>query len=310
MKKPILLFIFFLTTLLSFAQEASDNYILGVFPVTTSVSGGEKYVEKLNAILSVAFLEKKRFTIVDRTKLEQITKERNLQKQEEFLDGFVAEQGKSLGAQYLIQGNIDNLSAQSTQIRKSRTVGSYPNQTTQYYYVPGYSVTASVSITIFDVSTGQIKGTKIFNLSGTWETENREEAINASLNKLSPKIEKGARVSKAPLFIWINDMFPVAMKILKVEESDKKGRPKMVLIKGGEDMDLHRGRMGGSILQVYINDKMEIDGKVFDRQLPIGEIMVDENQGEFTICKVKDGADEILKRMNEGKTLLLKMIKW
>lgn len=305
MRKTSLLFTFSLTVLLSFTQEVSDNFTIGILPVTATNNSAKAYCALVQDAVTNVFSGKKRFTLVDRTKFDQIAQERNLQKSEDFLDGQVTEQGKSLGAQYLIQGNISQLSTQSVQIAKTRTVGSYPNQTTQTYYVPGYNVTFALVLQTVDVATGQIKSAKTISTTKRYETTNADQAIGSALQSSLDNYR-----GDSPLKQWADKTFPVAMKILKVEESDKKGRPKMVLIKGGEDMGLHRGKMGGSILQVYINDKMEVDGKVFDRQLPVGEIMVDENQGEFTICKVKDGAEEILKHMNEGKTLFLKMTKW
>ncbi len=304
--KKVFALIILLTTIFSIqAQESSGNYVIGLLPVTATDPAAKKYCAQVEGAIASIFTGKTRFTVVDRTKLDQIAKERNLQKQEEFLDGFIVEQGKSLGAQYLIQGNISQANAVSVQIKKSRTMGSYPNTYQQTYYVPGYEVALIVNLQTIDVATGQAKSARTINASRTWETTSAEQAITASLNLLqNPTGREGT------LKDWANDMFPVGMKVLKVEETDNKGRPKKVLIKGGDDMDLHRGRVSGSILQVYINDAMMVDGKEYIRPLPIGEIVVFEPQGEFTVCKVKDGADEMQRRMNEGKTLYLKMLKW
>lgn len=305
MKKAIVLFTTIVTFFTTYAQEGTGNYVIGILPVTASDPSAKKYCAQVEGTIASIFTGKTRFTVVDRTKFDQLAQERNLQKQEDFLDGLVVEQGKSLGAQYLIQGNISQANAQSVTITKYKTVGTYPNTTQQKYYVPGYNVALIVNLQTIDVATGQAKSARTINASRTWETNSSEQAITASLNLLqNPTGREGT------LKDWANDMFPVLMKVLKVEETDNKGRPKKVLIKGGEDMDLHRGATTGSMLQVYINDVMMVDGKEYTRPLPIGEIVVFEPQGEFTVCKVKDGADEIQKRMNEGKTLFLKMLKW
>ncbi len=305
MKKSIVLFALIVTIFTACAQEGTGNYVIGILPVTASDPSAKKYCAQVEGAIASIFTGKTRFTVVDRTKLDQLAQERNLQKQEDFLDGLVVEQGKSLGAQYLIQGNISQASAQSVQITKYRTVGTYPNTTQQKYFVPGYSVTLIVNLQTVDVSSGQAKSARTVNASKIWETTSAEQAITASLNLLqNPTGREGT------LRDWANDMFPVLMKVLKVEETDNKGRPKKVLIKGGADMDLHRGATTGSKLQVYINDVMMVDGKEYIRPLPIGEIVVFEPQGEFTVCKVVDGAEDIQRKMNEGKTLFLKMLKW
>jgi hypothetical protein len=130
--------------------------------------------------------------VVDRTKFDQLAQERNLQKQEDFLDGLVVEQGKSLGAQYLIQGNISQANAQSVTITKYKTVGTYPNTTQQKYYVPGYNVALIVNLQTIDVATGQAKSARTINASRTWETNSSEQAINCQLKIFykTPQAEK------------------------------------------------------------------------------------------------------------------------
>jgi hypothetical protein len=304
--KSILIALSFIICTGAFAQqtEGSDNVTIGILPVTATDPIARKYCSNVEGIISKVFTGKQRFTIVDRTKLDKIAQERNLQKQEDFLDGLIVEQGKSLGAQYLIQGNINVATATPVQIRKSRVVSVNPYKS-EYYYVNGYSVALVVSVQTIDVSTGQVKSTRLFDASNSGvETSSAEQAINMRLQFLdSYRGDRG-------LGAWANDMFPVTMKVIKIEETDNKGRPKTVLIKGGKDMDLHRGRMGGSELQVYINETMMIDGKEYNRPLPIGKIEVAEPQGDFTVCKVKEGKEEIQKYFNEGKPLMLKMIKW
>ncbi|MFZ9778244.1 MAG: CsgG/HfaB family protein, partial [Schleiferiaceae bacterium] len=59
----------------------------------------------------------KRFVIVDRSRLDAIQKERNLQKSEEFImSDFSIEQRAAVGAQFLVQGNVTNGSSTSTNV--------------------------------------------------------------------------------------------------------------------------------------------------------------------------------------------------
>ncbi|MBK8658053.1 MAG: hypothetical protein IPN22_04065 [Bacteroidetes bacterium] len=111
--KRIIAALLCIAALITNAQEASENLTIGIFPVTATDPAAKKYSAQIHSAISNVFAGKKRFTVVDRTKLDQLTAERDLQKQEDFLEGFVVEQGKSLGAQYLIQGNINQASAQS-----------------------------------------------------------------------------------------------------------------------------------------------------------------------------------------------------
>ncbi len=62
------------------------------------------------------FMEDPRFTLVERSKYKYIEEERELQKSEEFIDGYVVEQFKSIGANYLVLGKY-NLTAYTLTIR-------------------------------------------------------------------------------------------------------------------------------------------------------------------------------------------------
>src|SRR5437899_549664 len=105
----------------SFCQETPDgHYTVGILPVTSATSDAQIYTPSVQASLSKVLVDKTRFNVVERTKFDQIAKERKLQKQEDFLNGAVVEQGKSLGAQYLISGNINQISIRAGNIEKSK----------------------------------------------------------------------------------------------------------------------------------------------------------------------------------------------
>lgn len=63
-----------------------------------------KYAE--NYIID-RLIEDKRFIIVERSKTNVIKKELELQKSENFMDGYVVEQGSQIGADYLMNGLFD-----------------------------------------------------------------------------------------------------------------------------------------------------------------------------------------------------------
>lgn len=52
-------------------------------------------------------IQDKRFVIVERSKLNLISKELELQKSENFMDGYVVTQGKQIGAEYLMSGILN-----------------------------------------------------------------------------------------------------------------------------------------------------------------------------------------------------------
>jgi curli biogenesis system outer membrane secretion channel CsgG len=88
-----------------------------------------------------AFVKTKRFNIVDRSKMDALTKEKNLQKTEDFIDGTVIEQGISLGAKNLISGHV--ISSKAEQMRTDDGTVTYKAK-------------LSISLKVIDVATGQV----------------------------------------------------------------------------------------------------------------------------------------------------------
>ncbi len=67
----------------------------------------QQEVEALQDRMFSLFSSDKRFVLVDRSKLALIEKERELQKKEDFIDGYVTKQGTAIGADYIITGSYD-----------------------------------------------------------------------------------------------------------------------------------------------------------------------------------------------------------
>ncbi|MDX2048728.1 MAG: CsgG/HfaB family protein [Chitinophagaceae bacterium] len=296
--KKIIFSISLLLSINSYSQENSDgHYTLGILPVTSSIPGGDSYVENIQSIISSVFSGKTRFTVVDRSTFQEIARERNLQRQEDFINSRkIVEQGKTLGAQYLVSGNITSLSNSAGSVERTNII------TGRKYTVYEISTTISLNVQVIDVETGKVKSNKPIVKTVKTETTNVQVAVSNAIKFLEGYLKA-----------WVNDAFPVYMKIIRIESTDRKGLPETVLIKGGEEMDLSkRGKIftTSSELLVYENEIMVVDGKEYNREIEVGMIKISAVQGEFSVCKVKKGAEKIKKRITEGKTLLLKIISY
>jgi len=282
MKKQILTLLALSLFFVGFSQDApaSDHFNIAITPATSS-TGDNTYNDQLTGIISSIFASKTRFSVVDQS-----------------------------GAQYIVSCNINSVFLNNINIPKQQLVkDQYTGKlVTQNYTVPGIDATVTVNIMVAEVSTASVKASKIINAA--WRTEvdwsNTNLATTNAVNALSGFIRG-----------WVNEVFPVDMKIIKIESFNKKGMPDKVLIKGGSDADLEHKKgsalswySSSSKLQVYENDQINVDGKVYDRPKKIGEVKVDEVQGDLTVCKVIDGADAIKREMDAGKTLLLKVLSY
>ena len=104
MKKVYLTAIF---TLLTFTAFTQTKTIVGIMPFNTTSSGNDNYYNRQNQTQSAniiaiqdavsdAFLNAKRFTLVEREKMALIKGEKKTQQSDEFIDGSTVEQSKSM----------------------------------------------------------------------------------------------------------------------------------------------------------------------------------------------------------------------
>lgn len=274
-------------------KKEDESFIVGIFPFKGTVP---KYVKDLESQTIQSFSQKSRFTVVDRTNVEITKKEKELQKSEDYLNGYVVDQGKNIGAKYIVTGELYNIGVTSQNFKRTDYT------TKQIYYETKYSAYLTFNLTLLDIETGQIKSNNNFTIKTTnvgWAGFLSSSA--GYFNTESEALNRAMLSANGYIKGWINSIFPVKMKILKVEETDKKGNPVIILIKGGADTDLRKG----SDLNVIYPEILIVEGKEYTKPTQIGTIKVLEVEGEFSTCKIKSGNDKIQEILNEGKTLTL-----
>jgi hypothetical protein len=250
--------------------------------------------------------------------LDLIERERDLQKSEDFMDGYIANQGKSIGAQYIVSGSLISYGA------TPETFKTKPDEKGNYNTYTMYKGYLNFSIVIIDVSTGKAVINQTINvqttqsntslgasmlkgfLSGMSGSSRTPSGYYANYSQAIEEVFKNPFVKGTIKGSVVNKVFPVLMKIVRLESLDKKGFPDIVLIKGGEDTDLIKG----SDLSVVLNEVVIIDGQEYKKPKEIGRLKVQEVQGEFSLCKVVRGEMEIQKKINETAPLTLNIISY
>lgn len=269
MKKTVFTTALFLTFNLLMNAQAEKTSI-GVLPVTSTDGHQYKETVAITEELSNAFVKTKRFVMVDRSKMDAIKHEKNLQKTEDFMDGSTIEQGKSLGAQFLI----------------SNTLNSYSNN--------GEVCKFALSLKVIDVATGQILTSETIEAKGgsiggsltnaalganVANTNNPEGALKKALKDISGEIDK-----------FVAKNFPATFAIAEISEKDSKGAAKTILISGGSDMGLKKGDK----LKVVEVSEMEVNGKKMTRKKDLAEIkIVKVEDNNFSSCSVSNGGADI-----------------
>ena len=288
MKKIILSITLFVG--INFVTSAQEKTSVGILPFT--YIEGSATLQDVNSIQETiinAFVKTKRFNIVDRSKMDALKKEKELQKSEDFIDGYVIKQGISLGADYLISGHVISANAERMETSPSKRTGNV---------TVTYKAKLSIQLKVIDVATGQVinsesiepkSGSTLGGMMGL-APSSPQAAVLKAIKGIEDKVDD---------FVYEN--FPATFPIVEIQEKDSEGYATQILIAGGSAYDLQKGDR----LKVVEVSIVEVGEKKLERKKQIGEIIIinveDEN---FSTCSVDSGGIEINSKF-EAKVKLL-----
>jgi curli biogenesis system outer membrane secretion channel CsgG len=242
----------------------------------------------LYGVVSNEFTSSGRFTVVERNSLGLIERERDLQKNEEFVYSKVVEQGRSLGADYIIAGSINSITATTTPVRNANGV------------IISYSYAGNVSFTLKQISveTGQVVNSKDINENngmGGYSSFNFTTSPENALTRVMQTCGKAVRK-------WIAEVFPVQTSVLKVGESSESKGAKTLVIAGGSGVGLGEG----TDVRIIYYEANVVDGKALMRPVELAEgKIIKIEDANFSQCKVKSNGQEVLRMINEGQKLYI-----
>lgn len=294
MKKLLLSAILFLglNLLASAQQEKTGVGIMSFTYVTSSASFQD--VNSIQETVINAFVKTKRFNIVDRSKMDALQKEKDLQKSEDFIDGSVIQQGVSLGANFLISGHV--ISAQAERMETA------PDETTGRVTVT-YKARLSITLKVIDVSTGQViisetiepqGGSALGGMMGL-APSTPEAAITKAIKDIEGKVDA-----------FVSKNFPATFSIVEIQEKDKKGGASVLMISGGAAFNLQKGDR----LRVVEISMIEVNGKQMERKKDIGELKITKVEDDnFSTCNVSSGGIDINSKF-EAKAKIVAITKF
>jgi TolB-like protein len=268
MRKLALIFTIFSQILC--AQEKTS---IGILPFTyVNGASNQQTVNSIQETVTNGFVKTKRFNIVDRTKMDALRNEKNLQKSEDFIDGSVVQQGVSLGANYLVSGHV--VSANAEQMRADDGTITYKTK-------------LSINLKVIDVASGQVVS------SETIEPKSGSSLLGAiGLGASSPEasIAKAIKGIEEKVDDFVSRNFPISFFIAEIQEKDGKGAAVKLMIAGGSEFGLSKGEK----LKVVEISIMEVGGKKLTRKKEIGELKITKVEDEnFSTCSVSSGGADI-----------------
>ncbi len=255
------------------AEEGKEKVYIDYFSHSSNIS--KTMAEALRSKVIEGIHEMKRIILIDVDSDEALKKEALRRQQESAMGDVTArsEEMTTLGAKYLIQGQIASMTA----TQKKDSDG-------KIYYKGSVSYTLKV----VDPSNGTLKGTKTFSheglTGGTGDT--KEKAILETLDYVKYSMED-----------FVDEHFKMEGTIVQVEEVKKK-KAKTVFI----DLGTAKGIMKGQRLTVFA--EMDIAGEI--SKVEIGQLNVKEVLSpNRSLCKVTKGDEEIFEKIQEGTKLIV-----
>ena len=279
-----------LIVLFSFATQAQEKLSVGItnFNYSPNSATSENAIRIQNTVTN-AFVKTKRFNIVDRSKMNAIKSEKELQKTEDFMDGSSITQGASMGADFLIAGNVTQAQAQ-----RMESVATENGTTISY------KAKLSIVLSVIDVSTGQVmvsetiepkSGSMLGGYLGT-APSTPEAAISKAIKDIEKKIDD-----------FVHRNFPVSFSIVEISKKGSNGEAIQIMISGGSAFGLKKGDK----LKVVESINMEVNGKTMIRKKEIGLLKITKIEDEnFSMCSVKKGGSSITSQFEaKGKITVL-----
>ena len=268
------------------ASAQTDKIAVGVMPFTDASQKVGNDLVAINDAVTNALVKSNRFIIVDRSKMQALMQEKNLQKTEDFIDGKAVEQGKSLGAEYLVSGNVNSYTNDGTQAKFTFTLS-----------VMEVATSKMLNSEQIESKGGSIGGGMLMGLAASAasggepvsNTGNPEAVFKKALNDVAKDIDR-----------FIAKNFPLTLSIAEMQTKDKNGAPLTLLISGGSSTGVKKGDK----FRVVEMAELEVDGKKMTRKKEIGQLQVlkveDEN---FSSCKVLVGGTDIAMKSQAGAKL-------
>lgn len=226
--------------------------------------------QKVSRYVEISMLKTNRFEMVTRQLAAQIEQAREELKTN--VDLKVVDQGKAIGADYIVTGTVSGFSKgiQRSKDRKG-------NPTNQIYT----STQIIYTIKIIEVKTGIIEAS---------------DKYSGSLNGIDHHIRNFVRVE-----------FPYDFTILEVLKKKGEKNSKFVLLDGG----FLQGLKPGVLLEVFEVSIETFDGRSMRREVKVGDLALRklDTSGNFSKCVISKGKKTIFKKLEAGIPLICKIPK-
>lgn len=250
-------------------QKLNEEFSIGVLEFEAN-GVTEKQAKSISKQFEVAVFNSNRFQIVTRQFLEAVRAKREEDKHIKDLDKMAIEQGKAVGADFIIRGVVTAYERKQTSGRK--------NTVTEF--TPEYENThVEFNFDVVDVETG------IIATSGLYE---------GAINGVDIHIRN-----------FIRREFPYTFRVLEIMNHDGVKKSFSVLVDGG----FNQGLIYNTKVNVYEIIAEDVGGKIINREVELGKMRVEavDYSGDFSKCYIRKGRNTIIKKIKEGKNIVCRV---
>jgi hypothetical protein len=280
----------------TYAQEAIH---IGILPFDAADNNAHNIKDLVQQQVTSCFANKGRFFLLDRAVTEKLKNE--LERVKETSSAYakiVADQGHQANAEFLITGKVNSM------VPGTSTTTNYLGKKTTTYHA-----TLHLSLQINTVETGKVYNQEAITVtSREFENDNPGDIFDNALCKLKVEIQKKVR-----------NLFASSITIVGVDK-EKNGVLQKVIVNAGKEI-FENGKNSNcdgtsTIAAIFASKKVYLDvftvedykyGNITSkRERKVGELKIDEVQGDITVCTVTKGDKELKTYMDQKKTLIVK----
>jgi hypothetical protein len=268
MKKVLSLLAFVLiANVCMYAQDlVKETVIVDRFISTTDHVLALETTHALRDMALQAFTEKGRFNIVDSEQNAVLQKLNSTRKQyseesvnaSNVLDDESTEVYKSLGAKYLVQGRLTNLSVSYVETTNSS---------------PYYRGEVTLVLSVHNIADGSVKASETLEFIGI-DSEVARQAVDDAVKS-----------TKSKIMAYVDRHFTFITRIEQIEVMSKKGVAKELYIAGGTEMGVQKGQTFIVRVLKQIGSRTTL--------IEIGKLKAKEVLDGVTLCTVTKGGEEI-----------------
>ena len=271
--KVFLLMLMVFTTIGTHAQQKKKKATLGIYSVKATNPENYKEAASLTSSIKEAYVTSKRYTPLDRSSFSETSKikEKDVQKNIDFINGYIAKQGKQQGAKYLVVSELTGVEYSKKE--------------------QGFNCSLNFNISITDIESGELISTKAFqspkDLSGV-DGSDKVTALSSEIRSFKNKIANFI-IESTPFFA-------------KVVDFERDGKKTYITLDVGNPQGVRSGDR-----YVVIHRQVKPYGI---KDVEITKFGVKAVQGDFSIARVAKSDVKVLEELfnNPEAEILCKQI--